>query len=101
MPKLPPPQTFAEGQRLVYGLAAGVAGVCFGIAAVVAAGFVIFYPWPPELSRLRLILVGAAMVLATAGSIMVTIGLLVGGPVGRMKTTVTKEQISVEAERGN
>lgn len=100
MPKLPPPQNFNDGQRLVYGIAAGIAGVCFGIAAVVAVCVVIWGDWPDGLARTRLLIVGGAALLASAGSIMVTIGLLVGGPVGRMKTTVTKEQISVEAERG-
>jgi hypothetical protein len=29
-PRLPPPQTFAEGQRLIYGLLAALAGMFCG-----------------------------------------------------------------------
>jgi hypothetical protein len=95
---LPPPSSFAEGQRQAFGIAAAVAGVCFGLAAVAAICVVIWGNWPNELARTRLLIVGIAALLASAGSIIVTVGLLVGGPVGRVKTVVSKESLTVEAE---
>lgn len=96
----PPPTTFSEGQRRIFGIAAGIAGVCFGFAAIAAACVVIWGDWPEGLARTRLLILGGGFFLAAAGSIIVTIGLLVGGPVGRVKTTISREQISTEMDKG-
>lgn len=96
---LPPPQTFADGQRRLYGLLMAVAGVCFGLAALAAAGVIIWGDWPESLARTRLLIVGGALGLACAGSIIVTIALAVGGPVGRLKSRIDRQGVEVEAER--
>ena len=95
---LPPPVSFNDGQRLRYGVLMAWAGVCYGLAALAAAGIIVFGDWPASLARLRLYLVGAGMTLATIGSILVTIALAVGGPVGRVKARGDRQGFEIEAE---
>ena len=95
---LPPPQTFEDGQRKLYGILMSFAGVCFGLASIAAASVIIWGDWPAELAKLRLYFVGGALLLAGAGSIAVTVALAVGGPVGRFKADVSKSGISLEAD---
>lgn len=96
--KIPPPQTFAEGQRLIYGWLMAAAGVCFSLAAIAAGIVIVWGDWPAELARLRLLLIGGALGGATIGSIAVTIALAVGGPVGRFAVRGGKDGASFEAE---
>lgn len=95
---LPPPQTFEDGQRKLYGILMAVAGVCYGLAALAATAAILWGPWPSDLARLRLTLIGCALGGAIIGSMAVTIALAVGGPVGRFKVSATKEGASLEAE---
>ena len=95
--KLPPPITFEDGQRKIYGILMSLAGVCFGLASIAAASVIIWGDWPPDLAKLRLYLVGGALLLAGTGSIAVTVALAVGGPVGRFKVDVSKAGLGVEA----
>jgi hypothetical protein len=98
MLSLPPPTTFVEGERKKYGILMSIAGVCYGLAAIAAACVVIWGTWPEGLAKIRLYIVGAALLMACAGSICVTIALAVGGPVGRFKTKVSREGVEAEAE---
>jgi hypothetical protein len=98
MMHLPPPRDFPEGQRQFFGILMALAGVCFGIAAMAAACVIIWGAWPEGLAKLRLYFVGGAMLFASAGSIVVTVALAVGGPVGRLKTKVTREGVETEAD---
>lgn len=98
---LPPPTTFAEGQRKLFGALMAIAGVCFGLAGIAVGAIIVWGDWPAELARLRLLLVGGALGGAILGSIAVTIALAVGGPVGRFKVAATKEGASVEAGKGD
>lgn len=98
MLKLPPPTNFVEGQRKLYGILMSIAGVCFGIAAIAAACVVIWGAWPAHLAKLRLYIIGGALMMACGGSIAVTIALAVGGPVGRFKTKITRMGVETEAE---
>ena len=43
--KLPPPNTFAEGQRLVYGLLAAAAGMFCGIGAIAMTALLMWGRW--------------------------------------------------------
>ena len=96
--RLPPPVTFNDGQRKLYGILMSIAGVCFGLAAIAACAVIIWGTWPEGLAKLRLYLVGGAMLLASLGSIAVTIALAVGGPVGRFKVAGKKDSFEIEAE---
>lgn len=98
MLNLPPPKTFADGQRLMFGLLMTAAGVCFGLAALAGASVIIWGDWPESLAKTRLLILGGALGGAIAGSILVTVALAVGGPVGRLKTKVTREGVETEAD---
>lgn len=95
--KLPPPTSFAEGQRKLYGILMAAAGVCFSLAAIAAAVVIIWGDWPPELARLRLIIIGCGFGGATLGSIAVTIAMAVGGPVGRFSAKVSRDGAELSA----
>lgn len=97
--RIPPPSSFAEGQRLIYGWLMAAAGVCFSLAAIAAAIVIIWGDWPQELAKLRLILVGIGFGGAMIGSIAVTIALAVGGPVGRFSVKASKDGAELSAER--
>jgi len=97
MIRLPPSTTFAEGQRKLFGILAALAGVLYGLAALVAATIVVWGDWPPELAKLRLIILWSALGGAIIGSIAVTLGLLVGGPVGRIDIEATKDGAKLSA----
>lgn len=95
---LPAAVSFEDGQRKLFGLLSAGAGVLYGIAAIVAAALVVFYDWPAELAKLRLIILGCALGGAVLGSIAVTLGLLVGGPVGKVSVEGTKDGARLSAE---
>jgi hypothetical protein len=95
---LPPPITFEDGQRKVYGILMAVAGVAYGIAALGGVALVMWGHWPADLARLRLLIVGGALLGAIIGSIAVTLALAVGGPVGRFKVKASKDGAELSAE---
>lgn len=94
----PPPTTFVEGQRKLYGILMAIAGVCFGVAALAGAAAILWGNWPAALAKTRLLLIGGALAGAILGSITVTIALAVGGPVGRLKVSATKDGANIEAD---
>ena len=96
--KLPPPITFADGQRKLYGIAAGAAGVFYGIAVLAGVVVAVWGNWPSDLARLQLYILAGCLASGVLGNISVTIGLLVGGPVGKFKTAVDKTGASIEVE---
>lgn len=98
MSLLPPPTTFAEGQRKLFGILMAIAGVAYGVAALAATAVIVWGAWPADLARLRLLLVGGAMAGATIGSIAVTLALAVGGPVGRFSVKASKAGAELSAE---
>ena len=98
MTSLPPPQTFAEGQRYIYGLLAAAAGIFCGLAAV-------GHGRAADVGRLErgrgayiVIIFGFSLGGFIAAMVVVIVGLLAGGPVGRFKVEATREGASFEAE---
>lgn len=95
---LPPPTTFAEGQRaLMVWLMAG-AGVFAGIMVCAMIALFIWGGWAPANERLILFILAGALAGFVTSMIAVIIAMAVGGPVGRFKTSVTKDGVSLEAE---
>ena len=45
MPSLPPPGTFAEGQRYIYGLLAAAAGIFCGACAIAMIALLMWGGW--------------------------------------------------------
>jgi len=98
----PPPTTFAEGQRRLYGLAAAVAGITFGLAVLVGAGIVVFGDWGKENVKAQLYILGGLVAAGTVNTTIVVIGLLLGGPVGKFNGKVSDgtRTLEVDAEAG-
>ena len=96
---LPPPQTFAEGQRLIYGLLAAAAGMFCGIGAVVMTALLMWGGWSLAEEHTIVMTFGLSLGGFIAAMIVVIVGLLAGGPVGRLKVTATRDGASVEADQ--
>jgi len=95
---LPPPGTFAEGQRYVYGLLASAAGMFCGAAAGFMVALLMWGGWSPAEEHSIVTIFGWSLGGFIAAMIIVIIGLLAGGPVGRVKFTASRDGASVEAD---
>jgi hypothetical protein len=95
---LPPPISFAEGQRLIYGWLAAAAGIFCGLAAAVMVGLLVWGGWSSAEEHTIVIILGGALGGFIAAMSAVIIGLLVGGPVGRFKGSAGRDGVSIEAE---
>ena len=98
MRPLPPPTTFAEGQRLVYGLLAGAAGMFCGACAVAMIALLMWGGWSKAAEHTIVTIFGWSLGGFIAAMLAVIVGLLAGGPVGRFKMTATKDGASLEAD---
>ncbi len=94
----PPPVTFAEGQRLIYGWLAAGAGMVCGLAAVAMICLLVWGGWSSAEEHTIVIILGCALGGFIAAMSAVIIGLLVGGPVGRFKGSAGRDGVSLEAE---
>lgn len=94
----PPPLTFAEGQRLIYGWLAAAAGIFCGAAAVVMICLLMWGGWSAAEEHSIVLILGCALGGFIAAMSAVIVGLLVGGPVGRFKGSASRDGISLEAE---
>ena len=98
MRPLPPPTTFAEGQRLVYGLLAAGAGMFCGLAAVVMIALLMWGGWSKDQEHSIVVIFGWSLGGFIAAMVAVIVGLLAGGPVGRFKVAAGRDGATVEAE---
>jgi hypothetical protein len=95
---LPPPGSFAEGQRLIYGWLAAGAGMFCGAAAVVLTAMLMWGGWSAAEEHSIVVILGCALGGFIACMAAVMVGLLVGGPVGRFKGSAGRDGVSLEAE---
>jgi len=93
----PPPMTFAEGQRQIYGWLAAGAGMFCGLMAIVMICLLMWGGWGPGEEHTIVLIFGGALGGFIAAMSAVIIGLLVGGPVGRFKGSAGREGVSLEA----
>ena len=98
MRPLPPPGSFAEGQRLVYGLLAAAAGMFCGAAAVAMVALLMWGGWSAREEHSIVVIFGWSLAGFIAAMVAVIVGLLAGGPVGRFKMSATKDGASIEAD---
>jgi membrane protein DedA with SNARE-associated domain len=94
---LPPPATFAEGQRLIYGWLAAGAGIFCGACAVAMVCLLMWGGWSEREEHSIVVILGCTLGGFIAAMSSVIIGLLVGGPVGRFKGSAGREGVSLEA----
>jgi hypothetical protein len=98
MRSLPPPSTFAEGQRFVYGLLAAAAGMFCGACAIAMIALLMWGGWSPAEEHNIVLIFGWSLGGFIAAMVAVIVGLLAGGPVGRFKISATKDGASFEAD---
>jgi len=94
---LPPPRTFAEGQRLVYGLLAAAAGMFCAACAVAMIALLMWGGWSPAEEHSIVVIFGWSLGGFIAAMSAVIVGLLAGGPVGRFKIAATRTGATIEA----
>ena len=97
MRPLPPPFTFAEGQRYVYGLLAAAAGMFCGICALGMIALLMWGGWSKTEEHSVVVIFGWSLGGFIAGMVAVIVGLLAGGPVGRFKVAASRDGASIEA----
>ena len=98
MPKFPAAQTFAEGQRTIYGLLAAAGGMFCGLAAIALVALLTWGPWSDAESHAIVAIFGWALGGFIGAMIIVIVGLLAGGPVGRFKVSASRDGACVEAD---
>lgn len=96
--RLPPPGTFAEGQRLVYGLLAASAGMFCGIAAIAMVALLMWGGWSAEQEHSIVVIFGWTLGGFIAAMVAVIVGLLAGGPVGRFRFAAGRDGATLEAD---
>ena len=98
MKSLPSPQTFAEGQRFIYGLLASAAGISCGAFAGFMVALLMWGGWSPSEEHTIVTIFGWSLGGFIAAMVVVIVGLLAGGPVGRVKLTASRDGASIEAD---
>ena len=98
MRQIPAPQSFAEGQRYIYGLLASAAGMSCGAASGFMVALLMWGGWSASEEHTIVSIFGWALGGFIVAMIVVIIGLLAGGPVGRVKLSATRDGASVEAD---
>jgi hypothetical protein len=99
MTQLPPPGTFAEGQRYIYGLLASAAGMFCGAASGFMVALLMWGGWSRSEEHTIVTIFGWSLGGFIAAMVVVIVGLLAGGPVGRFKVAASKDGASIEADR--
>ncbi|MFL6829390.1 MAG: hypothetical protein ACJ8D5_02060 [Sphingomicrobium sp.] len=97
MRPLPPPGTFAEGQRYIYGLLAAAAGMFCGACAIVMVVLLMWGGWSASEEHSIVAIFGWSLGGFIAAMVAVIVGLLAGGPVGRFKLAASRDGASIEA----
>ena len=98
MRPLPPPQTFAEGQRTIYGLLASAGGMFCGACAGAMVALLMWGGWSRAEEHSIVIIFGWSLGAFIVAMIVVIVGLLAGGPVGRFRVAASKDGASIEAD---
>lgn len=93
----PPPQSFAEGQRLVYGWLAAAAGMFCGACSVLMVCLLMWGNWSRSEEHSIVVIFGGALGGFIIAMTAVMIGLLVGGPVGRFRGSASRDGVTLEA----
>ncbi len=97
MKTLPPPGTFAEGQRLIYGLLAAAAGMFCGASSVAMIALLMWGGWSAREEHTIVIIFGWSLGGFIGAMVTVIVGLLAGGPVGRFKLSAGRDGAAMEA----
>ena len=97
MKPLPPPRTFAEGQQYIYGLLASAAGMFCGAAAGFVVALLMWGGWSAAEQHTIVTIFGWSLGGFIVAKMVVIVGLLAGGPVGRVKLSANRDGAAFEA----
>lgn len=92
---LPPPLTFAEGQRYRMVNMMALAGIITILAAVALTGILVFGPFTAATESLRLYILAGALAGFLTATLGVIFALTVGGPVGSYRVEVNKDGLNL------
>jgi hypothetical protein len=95
---MPPPISFAEGQRYIYGVLAAAAGMFCGAASAIMVALLMWGGWSRSEEHTIVTIFGWSLGGFIAAMIVVIVGLLAGGPVGRLKVVASKDGATIEAD---
>jgi hypothetical protein len=98
MRPVPAPTTFAEGQRYIYGLLASAAGMFCGAASGFMVALLMWGGWSAAEEHTIVTIFGWSLGAFIMAMIVVIVGLLAGGPVGRVKLTASPNGASIEED---
>lgn len=99
IPHLPPPGSFTEGQRALFGCLISAAGMTAFLFAVWMVLILVHGGWPAAHYGKIIDYLGWALLIALALMALVMAALSVGGPVGRFKGEVRRDGLSWEASK--
>lgn len=95
--RIPPPTNFAEGLRSLDNALAAASGPFYGSVAIALICFLMFGGWSKAEEHTIVLILGFTLGGYVALQAVVTIGLLVGGPVGRFDLDADKTGIRMSA----
>lgn len=98
MISVPGPASFAEGQRLIYGWLAAAAGIFCGLMALAMIGLLMWGGWSRSEEHSIVTIFGWSLGAFIAAMTTVIVGLLAGGPVGRIKVSANRDGACLEAD---
>ena len=96
--RIPQPTTFAEGQRTIYGMLASAGGIFCGAASGLMIALLMWGGWTSQEQHSIVLILGWALGGFIAAMIVVIVGLLAGGPVGRIRVSASRDGASLEAD---
>jgi hypothetical protein len=93
---IPPPTSFAEGQRAVALWAMILAGMFAGVMIIAILAVLIWGGWPVYLYRLIIYVIAGALAGFVVSMVAVILALAVGGPVGRFKVDANRSGVGFD-----
>lgn len=95
---LPPPTSFAEGQRQLFGRLMAAAGMFCGACAVAMICLLMWGGFSKDEEHTIVVIFGGSLggFILLMGAVIVAMA--VGGPVGKFKASASKDGASLEAE---
>src|SRR5204862_6699809 len=98
MSRLPPPLSFAEGQRYIYGLLASAAGMFCGAAAGFMVALLMWGGWSPAAEHTIVTIFGWSLGGFIGAKVVVLVRLLAWCPVGPFTLTPSRGGAHVYAD---
>lgn len=96
--RLPPPNTFAEGQRAIALWLMAAAGIFCGFGTIGVILLLWRGGWSPRTEPERIMYVAVIGMSYALGMISVILALAVGGPVGRFRVSAGRDGVTADLD---